>query len=165
MKKYIAFYKVWRFITVFTWVSHWTISWGICIQYTSSHFVSLRSILKSYSYLCPCLPSCLFHSGFAAKFFMRIYHLCHAYCVHHPSHPDLMILTVFSGVYKLWNSLLSSFLQPPVMSSLLGLNIVISTLFSNPVSQSSSLGVKCQVSYPHKTADKIKVSIFQFLCF
>jgi hypothetical protein len=38
-------------------------------------------------------------------------------------------------------------------------------LFSNPVSQSSSLGVKYQVSHPQKIAGKIKVCIFQFLCF
>jgi hypothetical protein len=35
-------------------------------------------------------------------------------------------------VYKLCSSSLCSFLQPPVTSSLLGPNILLSTLFSNP---------------------------------
>jgi hypothetical protein len=47
---------------------------------------------------------------------------------------DLIILIILGKVYKLWSSSLCSFLQPPVTSSLFGLNILLSTLFSNTLS-------------------------------
>jgi hypothetical protein len=51
--------------------------------------------------------------------------------------------------YKLWNSSLCSFLQPPVTSSLFGPNILVNTLFSNTLSLCSSLNVRDQVSHPY----------------
>jgi hypothetical protein len=41
----------------------------------------------------------------------------------------LMTLTIFGEAYKLWSSSLRSLLQSPAISSLLGLNILLSTLF------------------------------------
>jgi phosphate starvation-inducible membrane PsiE len=61
----------------------------------------------------------------------------------------------------MWN-----FLQPPVTSSLLGRNILLSTLFSNTLNLCSSLYVRDQVPHSYKTTDKITVSyilIFEFL--
>jgi hypothetical protein len=46
------------------------------------------------------------------------------------------------------------FSQPPVTSSLLRPNTLLSTLFSSTLNQCSSLKVKDQVSYPHKTTVK-----------
>jgi hypothetical protein len=77
-----------------------------------------------------------------------------------------MIIVIMSGEkynYKIphWN-----FLQYPVTSSLLGPNILLSTLFSNTLKLCSSLNVRDQVSHPYKTADKIIVLyilIFTFI--
>jgi hypothetical protein len=52
---------------------------------------------------------------------------------------------------------LCNFLQSPVTSSLLGLNILLRTLLSNTLSLCSSLNVRDQVSHPHKTTGRIMV--------
>jgi hypothetical protein len=52
---------------------------------------------------------------------------------------------------------LCSFLHSPVTLSLLGSNILLSTLFSNTLSLHSSLNVSDQVAHPHKTKGKIIV--------
>jgi hypothetical protein len=43
--KFPKFYGTWRFTTMFTTARHWSLPWARCIQSTSSHPVSLRSIL------------------------------------------------------------------------------------------------------------------------
>jgi hypothetical protein len=56
-------------------------------------------------------------------------------------------------------------LQPPTTLSLFGPDTLLSTLFSNTLSQCSSLDVRHQVSHPYKTKDKIIVLyilIFRF---
>ena len=50
---------------------------------------------------------------------------------------------------------LRSFLHPPVTSSLLEPNILLSTLFSNTHSLRSSLNVSDQVSHPYKQQAKL----------
>jgi hypothetical protein len=55
--------------------------------------------------------------------------LVRATCTAHVILLDLIIVMVFGAEYKFFGSPLCSFLQPPVMSSLLGSNIL--TLFSN----------------------------------
>ena len=52
---------------------------------------------------------------------------------------------------------LCSVLHSLLTSSLLGPNILLSTLFSNTLSLHSSLNVSDQVSHPNKTTGKIKV--------
>jgi hypothetical protein len=69
----------------------------------------------------------------------------------------LITLTILGEEYKPCSSSLSSFLQPPVTSSLVGPNILICTLFSNTLNLCSSLYVRDQVSHPYKTTGKIIV--------
>jgi hypothetical protein len=67
----------------------------------------------------------------------------------------ILIILVLSKEYKSRSSLLRSFLHSPVTSSLLGPNILNSTLSSNILSLCSSLNVRDQVSYPYRTTGKI----------
>jgi len=59
---------------------------------------------------------------------------------------DLISLTIHGEAYKLWSSSLCSLPQPPVASSLLGANILLSTL---------SQGVRNQESRLYKTTGEI----------
>jgi hypothetical protein len=69
----------------------------------------------------------------------------------------LIILIILGEKYKLWSSSLSSFLQPPVTSSLFGANVLLNTLFSNTLSLCSSLNFRDQVSHPYRTKGNIIV--------
>jgi hypothetical protein len=44
-KKFITFYGTHSFIIVFTRASHWSLSWARWIQYTTSHPISVRTVL------------------------------------------------------------------------------------------------------------------------
>jgi hypothetical protein len=94
---------------------------------------SLRSILILSSYLNLVL---LFPSVSPTKNVVRISNLplC-ATCPAHLIFLDLIIL-IYGEEYKLWRPSLRSLLQPPVTSSLLGPNLLLSTLFSKTVPQS-----------------------------
>jgi len=73
---------------------------------------------------------------------------------------DLITLTIFSELYKLWISSLCILLQPLATSSLLGPNILLSTLFTNTLSLCSSLSERSQVSHPYKT---VKIMVLYIL--
>jgi hypothetical protein len=64
LKNFPAFYGTRRFITVFTRVLHWSLSWSRSIQSIPSHPTSLKSILILSTYLRLGLPSGLFPSYF-----------------------------------------------------------------------------------------------------
>ena len=67
VKKFLAFYGTWRFITALTSVCHLSLSWACPIQSTYPHPTSWRSILILSTHLCLGLPSGLFTSGFPTK--------------------------------------------------------------------------------------------------
>ena len=61
---------------------------------------------------------------------------------------DIIIWTILGDKYRSLSSSLCSSLHSPVTSSLLGLNILLNTLFSHNLSLCSSLNVSDQVSHP-----------------
>jgi hypothetical protein len=76
---------------------------------------------------------------------------------HAPAHLILLALItliILGEEYKPCSSSLCSFLQPPGTSSLLGPNILLSTLFSNTINLCSARNVRDQVSHPYKTTGK-----------
>jgi hypothetical protein len=89
-----------------------------------------------------------------------------AICPAHLILLDLIARTIMFEEYRSLSLSLCSFLYSPVTSSLLGPNILLSTLFSNTFSLRSSLNVSDQVSHPYKRMGKIKILytlIFKFM--
>jgi hypothetical protein len=80
----------------------------------------------------------------------------------HATYPAHLILLYFitrkiTGNYWSWSSSWCSLLHSPVTSSLLGPNILVSTIFLKTFSLRSSLNVSDRVSHPHKSTGKIIV--------
>jgi len=130
---------------------HLSLSWVTCIQSTPSHPVSLTSILTLSSHLRVGLPSGLFPSGFPTTVF-HTFLVCpmHATCSVHLILLDLITLIIIGEAYKLRSSSLYRLLQPPATFSLSGLNILLSTLFSDIFNPCCSLNVRVQVWHPYK---------------
>jgi len=70
---------------------------------------------------------------------------------------DLITRIIFGEEYRSLSSSYVVFSIPLVTSSILGLNIPQSTLFSNALHLRTSLNVSDQVSNPYKTTQKITV--------
>ena len=160
VKKFPAFYGTRRFVTA---ARHLSLSWARTIIPTSWKVTSiLTSSLSLY-------PSCgLFPSGFPTETLSSsILSLTRS------TFPaQILVLELITQIiHIMWevqniklihtqSSLVS------VISSSLGPDILLSTLFSNTLSLRSSLSVMDQVSHPYKTTGKITVLyifIFKFL--
>jgi hypothetical protein len=142
-------YRTRKIITVFTRASRWSLSWAISIQSIPLDLIYLRALLILSFHPCIGLPSGIFPSCFPIKILYAFLfsHACYMPCPSHPSN-------------------YSNYIWQSIISSLLGPNILLSTLLSNTLSLCSSFNVRDQVSHPYKTTGKIIVFyilIFTFL--
>jgi hypothetical protein len=148
VKKFPAFYGTRRFITVFTRARHWSLCLARWIHSTHYHTTYLRSSLIS-SHLHSGPPCGLFPSEFPTKIlYTFIISSMRATWPSHLTLLDFVTVIIFREIYKLWSSLFCNVLQPPATSSLLGQNILLSTLFSDTLNLCSSLSVRGKVSHP-----------------
>jgi len=131
------------------------------------HDISWRFILILSSDLCPHLPGGLLPSRLPTKTLCAsLLSLIHATCADNLIILDLITPMITGEECRAYNSSLCSLLHSPVTSSLLGSNILLSTLFSNTLSLCSFLSVSDQASHPYKTTGNITVLnilIFVFL--
>ena len=117
------------------------ISWNLEVHYCSHkrsiqsmppHPTSWISILILSSYPRLGLVSSLFPLGFPIKtLYARLLYPVSVICSTHLILLHLIIRIIFGKEYRSLRSSLCSFLHSPVTSSLLGPNILLSTLFSN----------------------------------
>jgi len=148
VKKLPTFYGSQMFITVFVTSRHWSLYWAIWIQSTTSHPISLRSVLILSYHLCLSRPSGVFPSGFSTKIlYAFLITPMLAKCPAHLILLDLITLTIFPEAYELWS------LSPN--SSHLGPNILLSTLFSDILKLCFFLSKRVKISHQYETAGKI----------
>jgi hypothetical protein len=97
--------------------------------------VTLWTVLIVSTHLFFGLPYGLFLSGLPTNnTYTFHFSFIRATCPAHLVIIDLIILIIIGEEYKLWSSFLCSFLYLPVISSLFGPNVPLSTLFSNTLS-------------------------------
>jgi len=132
-----------------------------------THPTSWRSILILSSHLHLGLVSVLFPPAFPTKTLCTP--LLSPICATCPAHLILVRFitqTMLGEEYRTLSSSLCIFLHSPVTLSLLGPNILLSTLLSFTLRPCSSISVSDKVSHPHKTTGTIillYILIFKFL--
>jgi hypothetical protein len=125
VKKFPVFYGNRSSITVFITARHFSLSWARSIQSTPSHHISIRPTLILFYHLRLGLQGALSLSDLTTKILQALLLSPHLII------PDLITRMLFDEEYISWISCLYDFLQSPILSSLWGPNIFISTPFSN----------------------------------
>ena len=133
VKKFPAFHGTRRCITALTSIRHLSLSWASPIQSIYPHPTSWRSIVILSTHLRLDLPSGLLPSGFPTKtLYTPLSSPIRATCTTHLILLDFVTRTTLGEEYKSFSSSLCNLLHSPVTSSLLGPNILLNTMFSNP---------------------------------
>jgi hypothetical protein len=109
---------------------HWTLSWARRVQSTSSHPVSISSILLLSLHLC-IVSQVSLPFKFTNYKVVYIYQQPHACYIPFPFHPpsDVHLNNIWWRVQIMELFIMQCF-QFPIISSLLGPSILLSTLFS-----------------------------------
>jgi len=96
------------------------------------HFrITISSMLRS-----PKWPLLFWFANWNTVWIFNFSHACYVPCQFHS--PWFAHLAIYGEEYKLWSFSLCNFLHPPVTSSILGLNILLCTLFSDTLNPCSS---------------------------
>ena len=125
------------------------------VHASSSYFLKFNFNISPH--LSEGLPSDLFPSGLPTKILYKPLHpAIRSTCL---AHLILNFITqiIFGEQYRSLIPSLCIFLHSIVISSLLGPNILLSTLFSNIVGLFTSLNAKDQFSHPYKTTGNVRV--------
>jgi len=119
---------------------HPSLSWASSIQSTLPNPTPWRSILILSSHLCLGLPSGLFPADFPTKtLYTPLIYLIRATCPAHLILLDFITWTTLGEQYRSLSSSLYRFFHSPIISSLLGPNILFYILFSKALSLLSSI--------------------------
>ena len=154
VKKFPAFYGTRRFMTAFTTARHMSLYWTRSIQSARpSYFPTIHFNIILHLRLG--LPNCLLPSGFPTKTLYAP--LLSPFVL--LALPISVFLTSSPEWYLVWSTEHKApcyvVFSTPLFPRPLVSNTLLSTLFSNNLSQCSFLNVSDQVSHPHKTTGTI----------
>ena len=152
VKKISAFYGTQKFTIVFISVHHLSLSWNTAVQSKPPHPTSWRSILILPSHLCLGLPIAQFSPPRPCM------HLsCPIFTLSWPSNSWFDHLN--NNWWRVQQVIKLSLhgLHASLILSLLGPNILFSTLYTNIISLCVSLNVTYQALWPYKATGKITV--------